>query len=79
VPGTGRPSGPFQTDLAAFAAELGAPKPPSADFQTVALPNLPSLADLPHARTAPARPPTSEPELRVDGSRFGVPQGPPSG
>jgi hypothetical protein len=79
VPCTGKPSAPFQTDLAAFAAELLAPKPPSADFQTVALPTPPSLPDLPHARTAPGRPATSEPELTVDVARVGVPPGPPSG
>jgi Right handed beta helix region len=79
VPCAGRPSGPFQTDLAAFAAELGGSKPPGADFQTVVLPDPPALTDLPHARTAPARPATSEPELTVDVARVGVPPGPPAG
>lgn len=79
VPCVGKPSGPFQTDLAAFATELGGTKPPSADFQTVDLPTPPPMANLPHARTAPARPATSEPDLTVDVSRVGVPPGPPSG
>jgi len=78
VPCSGKPSGPFQTDLAAFAAELGGAKPPGADYQTVALPTPPSLANLPHARTAPARPASSEPELTIDASRVRVPPGPPS-
>lgn len=77
VPCAGKPSGPFQTDLGTFAAELGGSKPPGADFRTVALPNPPTLANLPHARTAPARPATNEPELSVNVDRVGVPSAPP--
>jgi hypothetical protein len=77
VPCAGRPSGPFQTDLGTFAAELGGSKPPGADFRTVVLPNPRPLPDLPQARTAPARPATSEPELSVPVDRIGVPKAPP--
>ncbi|HSO97130.1 MAG TPA: right-handed parallel beta-helix repeat-containing protein [Acidimicrobiia bacterium] len=75
VPCAGKPSGAFHTDLSAFAAALGSTKPPGADFQAVALPPPPPLADLPHARTAPARPATSEPEVTVDVARVGLPPG----
>ncbi len=79
VPCSGRPSGPFQTDLGTFAAELGGTKPPGADFRSVALPNPPHLPDLPHARTGSARPATHEPELSVNVDRVGVPSRPASG
>lgn len=78
TPCAGRPSGPFVTDIAAFAADLGGAKPPGADFRTVALPSPPPLPDLPRARTAPPRLATSEPELSVNVARLAVPAGPPA-
>jgi hypothetical protein len=43
----------------------------------VVLPNPPPLPDLPHARTAPARAATNEPELSTNVDRVGVPKAPP--
>jgi hypothetical protein len=79
APCAGRPSGAFQADLATFAALLGAAKPPSADYQSVALPPPPTLPNLANVRGAPARPATHAPNLHVSLAAVHVPTVPPPG
>lgn len=67
------PSPEFEADLGRFAELLLAEPPPSADYQTVALPETDALPDMPKAKTAKARPATNEPSIKVNAKKLRVP------
>ena len=48
----------FTAELARFAGLLGGTKPPSADYKTLPLPPVPTLANMPNAKTAKPQPAT---------------------
>jgi hypothetical protein len=65
----------FHADIALFASLLGGDKPTAVDYRDAALPDLPALANMPRARTAPARPAVHEPSITLDPSSLHVPTG----
>jgi hypothetical protein len=71
----GAPASGFVADVALLSATFLAPKPPSVDYETVDLPAPPALANMPKARTAKARPASSEPSIVVDVDALHVPTG----
>jgi hypothetical protein len=69
------PARGFTADIALLSRIFLTEKPQSADYATVALPGLPALANMPKAKTARARPATSEPSIKVKAESLAVPTG----
>ncbi len=73
----GGPAAPaYETDLAKFVQLLTAAKPGSADYRKVVLPKPPTLADMPDASAAPARPANAGVPMAIDLSTITVPKSP---
>jgi hypothetical protein len=71
----GQPAGPFRSDLARFAELLLGEQPQSADFRDVELPPTDGLPEMRKAKTAKARPATSEPSMKVNARKLATPDG----
>jgi Right handed beta helix region len=71
----GSPPAGFETDAALLTALFLSEKPESPLYTDVALPDPPPLENMPRARTAPARPATSEPSIRVSVRTITTPTG----
>lgn len=68
-----KPAVGYEADIALFASLLGSTKPPSIDYQAVALPSPPKLANMPKAKTAAARAATNEPSIKISVKKLSVP------
>ena len=68
-----KPAVGYEADIALFASLLGSAKPPSIDYQAVALPSPPKLANMPKAKTAAARAATNEPSIKISVKKLSVP------
>jgi hypothetical protein len=61
----GAPPNGFETDAALLTALFLSEKPESPLYSDVALPEPPALENMPRAKSAPARPATAEPSIRI--------------
>ena len=68
-----KPAVGYEADIALFASLLGSAKPPSIDYQAVALPSPQKLANMPKAKTAAARAATNEPSIKISVKKLSVP------
>jgi hypothetical protein len=69
------PAQTFETDAQVLLDIFLSEKPPTPNYADVALPTPPKLANMPRARTAPARPATSEPSIRISVATIRTPSG----
>jgi hypothetical protein len=69
----GRDASGYAADIALLSTLFLSEKPPGADYTVVTLPDLPELANMPKAKTAKARPATSEPSIRVKAKALTTP------
>ncbi len=68
-----KPAVGYEADIALFASLLGSTKPLGIDYQAVALPSPPKLANMPKAKTAAARAATNEPSIKISVKKLSVP------
>jgi len=71
----GAPQGAFRNDANALAELFLGEKPPAPTFDTVPLPDPPTLPNMPRAKTARARPATNEPSIRINVKTLRTPTG----
>ena len=71
----GAPPRPFEADVGLLAARFLSDKAPAPSFEAVALPDPPALANMVRAKTAPTRPATHEPSIRISVQALRTPTG----